>query len=102
MIEVWKRQKSPDGILITYSDAEKCLLDYLGTHEKISVGKFARIAHLSYLKAEQIIINFRLLNILTDCIGDSRIDYSINNAFDRIEWENKQKTKSNSKFVTNS
>lgn len=102
MIEVWKRQKSPDGILITYSDAEKCLLDYLGTHEKISVGKFARIAHLSYLKAEQIIINFRLLNILTDCIGDSRIDYTINKAFDRIEWENKQKTKSNSKFVTNS
>ena len=87
MIEVWKRQKSPNGILITYSDAEKCLLDYLESNEKISVGKFARIAHLSYKKAEQIIINFRTLNILKDCIGDSRIDYGINEEFDREEWE---------------
>lgn len=87
MIEVWKRQKSPDGILITYSDAEKCLLDYLETNKKISVSKFARIAHLSFKKAEQIIINFRTLNILKDCIGDSRIDYGINEEFDREEWE---------------
>ena len=87
MIEVWKRQKSPNGILITYSEAEKCLLDYLESNEKISVSKFERIAHLSYKKAEQIIINFRTLNILKDCIGDSRIDYGINEEFDREEWE---------------
>lgn len=89
MIEVWKCQKSPDGILINYSDAEKCLLDYLGNSEKISVSKYARMAHLSFRKAELIIINFRSLNILKDCIGDNRIDYGINGEFDRKEWENK-------------
>jgi predicted HTH transcriptional regulator len=93
MIEVWKRQKSTDGILITYSDAEKCLLDYLETNEKISVAKFARIAHLNYKKAEQIIINFRTLNILKDCVGDTRIDYGINKEFDREEWEKGAKNK---------
>lgn len=93
MIEVWKRQKSTNGILITYSDSEKCLLDYLETNEKISVSKFARIAHLNYKKAEQIIINFRTLNILKDYIGDSRIDYGINEAFDRLEWESGAKNK---------
>ena len=87
MIEVWRRQKSMEGILISYSDAEKCLLDYLGNNEKISVGKYARIAHLTYKKAEQTIINFRSLNILKDCIGDNRIEYSINAEFDREEWE---------------
>jgi len=89
MIEVWKLQKSPDGILINYSDDEKILLDYLATNEKISVSKFSRIAHLTYKKAEEIIINFRTLNILKDCVGDTRIDYSINEEFDREEWENK-------------
>ena len=89
MIGVWKRQKSKDGILISYSDAEKCLLDYLANHDKISVSKFARIAHLSYKKAEEIIINFRTLNILKDCIGDTHIDYGINEEFDREEWESK-------------
>lgn len=87
MIEVWKAQNSTKGILINYSDDEKVLLDYLERNEKISVSKYARIAHLSYRKAEQIIINFRSLNILKDHFTDSRIDYSINEEFDRLEWE---------------
>lgn len=87
MIEVWKLQKSPDGILINYSDDEKCLLDYLENNEKISVSKYSRIARLSYKKAEQIIINFRTLNILKDCVGDNRVDYCINENFDRQQWE---------------
>lgn len=86
MIEVWKRQKSREGILINYSDDEKILLDYLENNEKISVSKYARIAHLSYKKAEQIIINFRSLDILKDTFGNNRIDYSINEDFDREEW----------------
>ena len=89
MLEVWKKQKSTDGILINYSDSEKILLDYLENHEKISVSKFARIAHLTYKQAEQIIINFRALDILQDCVGDIRIDYSINEAFDRQKWDNR-------------
>jgi predicted HTH transcriptional regulator len=87
MIEVWKRQKSPQGILINYSDDEKTLLNYLEHNEKISVSKYARIAHLSYKKAEQIIINFRSLDILKDVVSETRIDYGINEAFDREEWE---------------
>jgi len=94
MIEVWKLQKSPDGILINYSDDEKILLDYLATNEKISVSKFSRIAHLTYKKAEEIIINFRTLNILKDCVGDTRIDYAINEEFDREEWDDHIKGKS--------
>lgn len=93
MIEVWKRRKSPEGILINYSEDEKMLLDYLENNEKISVSKFSRIAQLSFKKAEQIIINFRTLNILKDCVGDSRIDYTINEEFVREEWENKINSK---------
>lgn len=89
MLEVWKLQKSKDGILINYSDSEKILVDYLGEHEKISVSKYARIAHITYKNAEQVIINFRVLNILKDCVGDKRIDYCINEEFDRQEWETK-------------
>ena len=87
MIEVWKRKKSADGILISFSEDEKCLLDYLENNKRISVGKYSRIAHLSYKKAEQVIINFRSLDILKDSFGDNRIEYSINDHFDRMEWE---------------
>jgi predicted HTH transcriptional regulator len=87
MIEVWKREKSKEGILINYSEAEKCLLDYLETNEKISVSKYARIAHLSYRKAEEIIIKFRSINIIKDYFNGIRVDYAINETFDREEWE---------------
>jgi predicted HTH transcriptional regulator len=87
MIEVWKRQKSRNGILISYSDAEKILLDYLENNEKISVNKFARLAHLSHKEAEEIVINFRSLNMLKYCFGENRIDYSINEGFDRQVWD---------------
>lgn len=90
MIEVWEKQKSRDGILINYSDAEKVLLDFLEKHQKISVSKYARIAHLSYKQAEQTIISFRALDILKDNISDDRIDYSINDLFDREAWESRQ------------
>lgn len=93
MIEVWKRQQSKEGILINYSDAERILLDYLENNQKISVSKYARIARLSYKSAEQIIINFRSLNILKDYYGETRIDYSINEEFDRKEWENVRNSK---------
>lgn len=89
MLEVWKKQKRTDGILINYSEGEKILLDYLGEHEKISVSKYARIAHITYKNAEQIIINFMVLNILKDCVGNKKIDYCINEDFDRQEWETK-------------
>jgi predicted HTH transcriptional regulator len=89
MLEVWKNQNSPDGILINYSEAEKILLDYLESNEKISINKYARIAHITYKKAEKIIINFRALGILKDWFGDNRIDYTINEEFDRWGWERK-------------
>ena len=90
MLEVWKNQKSVDGILINYSDAEKILLDYLENHEKISLSKYARIAHIPYKQAEQIIINFRVLDILKDHLDEHRIDYAINEEFDRGEWEKRR------------
>lgn len=90
MIEVWKNKNSMEGILIHYSDAEKILLDYLGSNEKISVSKYARIAQIPYKKAEQIIINFRVLGLLKDWFGDNRIDYTINEDFDRWGWERKR------------
>lgn len=86
MIEVWKKQKSKTGMLISYSEDERILLDYLENNERISVSKYSRIAHVPYKQAEQIIINFRTLNILNDNFNGSRIDYELNKAFDREEW----------------
>ena len=87
MIEVWKKKSGKQGILIKYSDNEKCLLDWLEKNSSISVSKFARISHISFQKAEQIIIDFIVLEILKIDFRDDKISYSLNENFSRDEWE---------------
>lgn len=89
MLEVWNKKYSKKGLLINYSDDEKCLLNYLETNDKISVGKFSRIAHISYKKAEKIIIDFIVLEILKIEMEDDKIVYRLNEEFDLDDWENK-------------
>ena len=64
MLEVWKKKAGKRGILINYSEDEKNLLDWLDKNSSVSVSKFARLAHISFQKAEQIIIDFIVLDIL--------------------------------------
>lgn len=89
MLEVWKKEKRKTGILISYSDNERTLLDYLEKNSQITVSRFARLAHIPYRKAEQIIIDFTVLHILTLIPGEQGFHYSLNQDFDRSDWEEK-------------
>ena len=87
MIEVWKRKSGKRGILVNYSDNEKCLLDWLEKNGSVSVSKFARLAHISFQKAEQIIIDFIVIDILKIEFEGDKILYLLNEKFNRHEWE---------------
>lgn len=87
MLEVWKKKNRQKGILIHYSENEKCLLDWLEKNKSVSVSRFARLAHISFFKAEQIIIDFIVLGILRIDTKGANIIYSLNESFDREEWK---------------
>jgi predicted HTH transcriptional regulator len=87
MIEVWKKKAGKRGILINYSDSEKCLLDWLEKNKSVSVSRFSRLAHIPFLKAEQVIIDFIVLDILKIRFENDKIVYSLNENFDRGEWD---------------
>lgn len=91
MLEVWKKKSSKRGILINYSESEKSLLDWLEDNHSVSVSKFARLAHISLLKAEQIIIDFIVLDILKINFENERVTYCLNENFDRTEWDQQAK-----------
>lgn len=63
-IEVWKKQKSKQGIFFSYSNNEKFLIDFLQKNNSISYSKFIRLAHISRKNAEEILGNF----VITDTI----------------------------------
>lgn len=91
MLEVWKKKTSKRGIFIKYSENEKSLLDWLENNHSVSVSKFARLAHISFLKAEQIIIDFIVLDILKMDFENERVTYCLNEEFNRNEWDQRAK-----------
>lgn len=89
LIEVWRKEKSRQGVLVHFSDDEKFLLDYLEQNPTISLSAFARKACIPYRKAEQLLSDFIVLGILKPVFADDYILYQLNEDFDRESWEHR-------------
>ncbi len=64
MIKYWKKQKSPRGAFIQYSEKEKLLLDFLGSHPTISLKTYYLMANLSRRDAEDVVVNLMLAGLI--------------------------------------
>ncbi len=86
-LEVWKKQKSPKGIYISYSDDEKFLIDHLEKNPNITFSKFMRRAQITRKKAEDILSNFVILEIIKLKTTKEGTTFSLNTDFDKNELE---------------
>jgi predicted HTH transcriptional regulator len=77
LLKVWKRQAKGQGVTIRYREIEKFLLEYLQEHKKITFTKFRKIAGISSYKAETILVNFILLDIVEMVIGEKETFYKL-------------------------
>ena len=84
-IEVWKKQKSTKGIYFTYSENEKFLIEYLQENPQISFSKFIRLAQISRNKAEEILSNFIILDVIKMDTNKEGTSFSLNTDFDKYE-----------------
>ncbi len=87
MIDVWRKQKSPRGVFIRYSETEKFLLDYLEDNDYISQSQFSKKAKISYKNAGKVIVDFIVLGILQPITKDTKMVFSISEGFNRESWE---------------
>ncbi len=83
-IEVWKKQNSNQGIHFSYSKDEKFLIDYLQKNNSISFSKFIRLAHISRKKAEEILSNFVVMNVVAINSREEGITFSLNRNIEEI------------------
>ena len=63
-LKAWNKKKFGKGVLIRYNDPEKILFEYLTENESISFSKFIRLVKLSKYKAEKILVNLIVLNLI--------------------------------------
>lgn len=64
LLKVWQREKSFKGTMVRFAEPEKKLLEYLESRPSVTVTKFQRIARISRMKAETILVNFIMLKIV--------------------------------------
>ena len=87
LIDVWRKRKSTNGILVHLDEPEKFLLNYLKMNDFITVSAFARKACISYRKAEQLLSDFIVIGIVQPYYGENKLFYQLNRKFDLVEWE---------------
>lgn len=64
LLKVWKQKKRKKGTYVRYTDTEQLLLDYLTDNDFITFTKFRKIAKISPYKAERILVNLVVLNLV--------------------------------------
>ncbi len=79
LLKVWKAEKTRKNIKIEYGKAENFLLKYLNEHPYITFSKFRKSAGISFTKAEKILINFILLDIIELVITENLNFYKLKN-----------------------
>ena len=81
-INVWKKSNSYEGIHFTYSEHEKFLIDYLQNNPSITISKFIRLAHVSRNKAEEVLTNFVIMDVIKMKTQKDGTLFELNTMFD--------------------
>jgi predicted HTH transcriptional regulator len=64
IIDVLKNEHVQHGQLISYSDQERKLLQYLGDEGRITLKQFSKLTRSSYKQAQKILVSFILADLI--------------------------------------
>ena len=78
-VNVCRNSKKP--LYFTLSEIEKTLISYLSHNQNITLSKFIRLAHISRIKAEEILTNMATLCIIDINTSNEGTLFSLNKAY---------------------
>lgn len=77
LMKYWDKKKKDDALFIKLSDSEKLLLNYLEEHQSISLSKFTRISQLTRNRAEHILAEFMIMDLIRMEISENKTNYKL-------------------------
>lgn len=80
LLQVWRKEKRKKGVLVKFSKAENTLLDYLKKNGSITISRFRKIAKISSYRAESILTNLILFNVIMMKASERGFSYELNPA----------------------
>ena len=78
-LQAWEKRKKQEDTFIRYTEKEKILLEYLEEHKSITLNKFSRIGMISRKRAEKILLNFIVLDIIEIVFTEKQTLYCLVN-----------------------
>lgn len=78
LLQVWRKKELSSGVLVKFSKAESCLMEYLEKNDSITLSKFKKLANIPTYKAEAIIANLIILKVLIVNPSEKGFSYALN------------------------
>lgn len=63
-LRVWGLEKSGEGTFVRFREAERLILSQLERNHRITMGRFKRLAGITYARAEETMVNFIMLGLV--------------------------------------
>ena len=79
LLKVWRKRLKNVAVQISYKEEQQKLLSYLEENETISLNQFTRIAMIPRHKAEWILVDLILLDIIEMHLQEKGTNYSLKN-----------------------
>lgn len=77
LLKVWRKKENKIEIKIEYKEAEKTLLNYLKDQKYISLNKFSKLANIPKHKAEKILVDFIVIDIIEIIFTEKQTYYKL-------------------------
>jgi predicted HTH transcriptional regulator len=78
LLQVWRKTEKGSGVLVKFGKAEKSLMQYLTDNGSITFSRFRKIAHISSYRAEMILANLIIFNVLIMNASEKGFIYELN------------------------
>lgn len=83
-LRVWEYRHENHPATIRFRESERALLSYLEANKMITISKFRRIAGLTLIEAEEILVGFSMLNIIKAEYSISTVSFRLTEGYKAI------------------
>lgn len=79
LIQVWKKEIKPKGVIVKFGKAENILMDHLKKYGSITISRFRKISGTSAYRAESIFANLIIFGIIRMKATEKGVTYELSN-----------------------
>ena len=78
LLQVWRKEEKPKGVMVKFSKAENLLMEYLQKYGSVTLSGFRKIARIPAHRAEAILANLIIFKVVIMKASEKGFRYELN------------------------